>query len=145
MSEPAPNLRYIHGREGNDPIVSLAVCLDLIKMYVPDEVQHPACQREIKRAEELLMGLKEGQVSEPQNPARNPELQAALDEAKAAIVGRGNDNDAEHDALISILAAFGLVPPECIGRPKCDFGKDVLHFLHSEDCPAKAWQQKGGN
>ena len=37
--------------------------------------------------------------------ARSPELQAAIDEARIALAG--DSNDAEHDALCSLMQALG--------------------------------------
>lgn len=42
---------------------------------------------------------------EPSLALRNPELQAAIDEAREAY--NGDSNDAEHDALYSLLRALG--------------------------------------
>jgi hypothetical protein len=42
--------------------------------------------------------------------ARNPELQAAIDEAREALIGDSNDD--EHDALVSLMEALGETIPE---------------------------------
>jgi hypothetical protein len=66
-------------------------------------------------------------------PRHNPELQAAIDEAKAALVG--DSDDAEHEALVSLIEALVGEVPEC----KCDniVGK------HDKGCPAKEWEGGG--
>lgn len=64
----------------------------------------------------------------------SPKLQAAIEEAKAALVG--NSNDAEHDALVAIIGALGLEIPEC----DCSYPD---HATHADDCPMRAWQKEG--
>jgi hypothetical protein len=63
------------------------------------------------------------------------DLLAALDEAKAALVG--DSNDAEHDALVSFVQAMGLEIPECT----CDEGP-TQRGKHDEGCPSKEWEAK---
>jgi hypothetical protein len=43
-------------------------------------------------------------------PANDAQLQRAIDEAREALIG--DSNDAEHDALVSIMEALGETIPE---------------------------------
>lgn len=63
------------------------------------------------------------------------DLLAALDEAKAALVG--DSNDAEHDALVSFVQAMGLEIPDCT----CDQNA-IGKWQHSALCPSSAWQKE---
>jgi hypothetical protein len=69
----------------------------------------------------------------PHAPGINAELQAALDEAKSALVG--DSNDAEHHALVSFVQAMGLEIPDCT----CDEGPSARGH-HDKTCPSAAWE-----
>lgn len=63
-----------------------------------------------------------------------PALTAAIDEAKAALVG--DSNDAEHDALASLMLALGeSLAPEC----KCE-EEEWNGDGHAPTCPCAAWE-----
>lgn len=65
----------------------------------------------------------------------------AVRDAKAALVG--NSNDAEHDALFSLIQALGYEKPECLADAggicvaDANGGQD-----HSKECPCRAWEKK---
>lgn len=69
-----------------------------------------------------------------------PNVKAMLDaiaDAKAALVG--DSNDAEHDALVSLVQALiGLKVPEC----NC-IAEEAPGTPHQVHCPAFAWQKEG--
>lgn len=57
----------------------------------------------------------------------------AIAQAKVALVG--DSNDAEYDALYSLVTALGYEVPDC----DCTL-EDYPH--HDQTCPAKAWEAK---
>jgi len=63
-----------------------------------------------------------------------PKLKEAIDDAKAALVG--DSNDAEHDALVSLIEALGEGEvPECTCDDRSWHGEH-----HDSACPASAWE-----
>lgn len=60
------------------------------------------------------------------------EYEAALADAKAAVIGESND--AKHGALVALLQAHHLEIPDCT----CD-GRRLDHL---DGCPQKAWEAK---
>jgi hypothetical protein len=65
-----------------------------------------------------------------------PEIIMALAEAKAALVG--DSNDAEHDALFTLVTVLGVGDvPECDCDKRSWYGEG-----HDSACPCAAWQEK---
>jgi hypothetical protein len=68
--------------------------------------QHDGCSRFGKVDFALLEAVRLSRNI----PRRSPELQSAIDEAREALIG--DSNDAEHDALVSLMEALGQTLPE---------------------------------
>lgn len=45
---------YKYGEVGNDPLIELVVCFQLIRMFIPNELNHPTCQKFIKDGKRLV-------------------------------------------------------------------------------------------
>jgi hypothetical protein len=83
--------------------------------------QHDGCSRFGTRDLNILANMAAKQLLD------------AISEAKAALVG--DSNDAEHDALVSIVRALGMELPDCT----CDEGPTARGH-HDKTCPSAAWE-----
>lgn len=73
----------------------------------------------------------------------NYALENAINEAKAALVG--DSNDAEHDALYSLISVLGYNVPTCLDddSDSSEVCGAALDGTHAKDCPCKAWEKEG--
>jgi hypothetical protein len=45
---------YVYGKTDNDPIIELVACFDLIRMFIPNETNHPSCLKFRQDAKRLI-------------------------------------------------------------------------------------------
>lgn len=62
--------QYIYGKKGNNPVVELVACFNLIRIFVPNDLNHPTClklQQDAKRLiKEIYDEQKKTQTSQPE-------------------------------------------------------------------------------
>lgn len=128
--------------EPSTPQVAADLTSDLAKRLAKRLAKHDGCSRFVTADYALLeeVRLTRGNQHERAIDAAEailalPALAAAITDAKAALVG--DSNDAEHDALFSIMYALGYEAPDC----ECETGP--VEGNHAEDCPCKAWEKEG--